>query len=195
VTDTPTNRPGAQASARDDRELVAATLAGDQFAFDELVERYQGKIYNLALGVTGNSEDAMDATQGAFLKVYQNLSRFDPAHRLFSWIYRISLNEALNIVNRRRRFSPLDPELASGAAGPEERSCGRETGRAIRETLVELKPDLRVTVVLRHLHGLSYSEMSDVIGVPAKTVKSRLFAARRELRQKLLAKGLVHRKQ
>ena len=185
------HRPAEPHSRPSDRELVTATLAGDQNAFDELVERYQGKIYNLALGVTGNSHDAMDATQAAFLKIYENLSRFDPAHRFFSWLYRISLNEALNIVNRNRRFTPLDEEAATEAADPERRSAGREIGRALRETLGELKPELRVTIILRHFHGLSYAEMSEVIGIAPKTVKSRLFAARREMRHRLLAKGVA----
>jgi RNA polymerase sigma-70 factor (ECF subfamily) len=184
--------PVARTSRRADEELVAATLEGDQLAFDTLVERYQGKIYNLTLGVTGNSEDAMDATQGAFLKVYENLPRFDPRHRFFSWLYRIGLNEALNIVSRRRRFSPLNPETACESADPEETSSGWEIGREIRETLLELKPELRVLIILRHFHGLSYSQMSEVAEIPEKKVKSRLFTARRELRQRLSARGVAH---
>lgn len=180
-------------SEHDDRALVQATLAGDRYAFDQLVERYQGKIYNLALGVTGSSADAMDAAQAAFLKVYENLDRFDPAHKFFSWLYRIGLNEALNIVNRRRRFSELDPQIETQTASPERMSSARQTGDAIRETLLELKPELRITVILRHFHDLSYEEMSEVIGVPAKRVKSRLFSARRELRRKLQARGVAEK--
>lgn len=176
---------------RGDRDLVQATLEGDQHAFELLVERYQGKIYNLALGVTGSPADAMDAAQGAFLKIFENLGRFDPAYRFFSWAYRIGLNEALNIVNRRRRFAQLDPGIETAEADPERAAAGRETGKTIRETLLEIKPELRITIILRHFHDLSYEEMSEVIGIPTKTVKSRLFSARRELRQRLVTKGVA----
>lgn len=175
---------------RDDSALVRDTLAGNGYAFDQLVERYQGKIYNLALGITGSPHDAADATQSAFLKVYQNLGRFDPAHRFFSWIYRIGCNEALDLVNRRRRLVPVDDEARETAAGPHRRAAANETGRAIREALAELSPDLRVTVVLRHFHGLTYREMSEIVGVPEKRVKSRLFSARVRLRRRLRAMGL-----
>lgn len=177
----------------DDEELVAATLRGDPRAFDELLERYQGKIYNLALRVTGNPEDAMDAAQAAFLKVYENLRRFDPSHRFFSWVYRIGLNQALDIVARRRRFADLGPEVEEPAAGPERVLFAHQVGEGIQAALLELKPTYRAAVILRHFHGLTYEEMSQVIGIPVKTVKSRLFTARRQLREMLTAKGLAPR--
>ncbi len=173
-----------------DNDLVAATLAGDRTAFDELVGRYQGKIYNLALRITGNTDDALDVSQAAFLKAYDNLGRFNPAHRFFSWIYRIGLNEALDVVGRRRRFADLDAEIPAAEAGPEDRMRGRESGRRLGAALGRLTPQYRAVIVLRHLHGLSYNEIAKVVGVPARTVKSRLFTARRELRRQLAAEGV-----
>ncbi len=178
-------------SDRGDNELVQATLTGDSAAFDELIGRYEAKIFNMALRVTGNVEDAMDATQSAFLKAYGHLARFDPAHRFFSWIYRIGLNESLDILKLRKRTASLPVEVAEETAGPERECLGREAGRAIQAALLELTPEQRVPVVLRHLHGLSYREMSEVIGIPEKTVKSRLFAGRSQLREKLTKKGLI----
>ena len=176
---------------RPDDELVRATLEGEREAFDELVERYQGKIYNVALSITGRREDALDATQNAFLNAYDHLDRFDSGFRFFSWIYRIGLNESLRLV-RDRRESPLEEtNLPSPKAGPERTAEGRETGRAIRRALMRLSPELRAVIVLRHFHGLSYAEMAKVVGVPAKTVKSRLFTARRELRRSLAERGLA----
>ena len=180
-------RPGVE---RDDAVLVRATLAGDNFAFDELVERYQGKIYGLALGVTDNPQDARDATQNVFLKAYQGLEKFDPSYKFFSWIYRIGLNESLNLVKRRRSSAPLDDHTPDPGAGPERTASSRETGRTIRQAIAELSPDLRVTVVLRHMHGLTYAEMSSIIGVPVERVKSRLFSARVKLRGRLSEEGL-----
>lgn len=178
-------------SRRGEIELVEATLAGDRGAFDELVALHERSVYSIALRVTGNREDALDAAQTAFLKAYDNLRRFDRSRRFFSWIYRIGLNEALNIVKRRKRFSPLEHDVKEPHASPEERARGREAGRHLEEALAGLSPEYRTVVVLRHVQGLSYQEMSEVIGVPAKTVKSRLFTARRELRRELRSRGVV----
>lgn len=189
-SDSPSGRPTPEGAERGDASLVQKSLAGDPSAYDVLVARYQTKIYNLAFRVTANSQDARDATQSTFLKAWQNLARFDPAHKFFSWIYRIGLNESLNLVDRRRRLVALDERTKAVGAGPERLARSRETGRAIARALDELTPDLRVTIVLRHLHGLSYAEMSEVIGVPVQRVKSRLFSARVKLRQRLTEEGL-----
>lgn len=175
-----------------DSELVQAALEGKREAFEELAERYSGKLYNAALRITGTPEDALDATQNALLKAYDNLSSFDPSYRFYTWIYRIQMNEALNLVHKRRRFVSLPSEMpAPTQATPEREVLGRETGSAIETALLELTPDYRAVVVLRHFHGLSYEEMAEILGVPAKTVKSRLFTARRELRQKLSDRGFA----
>lgn len=176
---------------RDDSELARATLAGERQAFDELVDRYELRIYSLALRVTGNTADAMDATQSTFLKAYRNLHRFDTGRPFFSWIYRIGMNESLDTIQERRRFVDLDPEWASGAASPEQESASREAGREIQNAVLELPPEQRAVVVLRHFHGLSYQEMSVVIGVPVKRIKSRLFEARSALRERLVHLGLA----
>jgi len=176
---------------RADDELVRAALAGERQAFDELVERYQAKIYNVALRVTGRREDALDATQNAFLNAYDHLDQFDSSYRFFSWIYRIGLNESLRLVRDRREVPLPEVELPSPNASPESRAHGHETAMVIREVLMRLSPELRAVIVLRHLHGLSYAEMSEVVGVPVKTVKSRLFSARQELRIRLAERGFA----
>ena len=177
---------------RDDSDLARATLAGDRRAFDELLDRYETKIYNLALRVTGNPADAMDVTQAAFLKAYENLQRYDPGRPFFSWIYRIGMNEALDTIQDRRRFLDLDPELASRTASPEQDCAAHEAGRKIQDAMLELPAEQRAVIVLRHFQGLSYQEIAEVIGVPLKRVKSRLFEARTGLRERLARRGLGH---
>lgn len=174
-----------------DNELIEATLAGDRGAFAQLVDRYQIKIFNMAFRVTGSREDAQDVTQAAFLKSYDNLARYKPAHRFFSWLYRIAMNEALDVVARRRRYSELDPETPTSAAGPEAECLGSQAGRRLQAALMELTPDYRAVIVLRHFHGLSYVEIAEVVGTRARTVKSRLFTARRLLRQRLTRDGVT----
>ena len=173
-----------------DQELARASVDGDRKAFGELVDRYQKKIFNLSLRVTGSVDDAMDVTQAAFLKAYQSIKRFDPERPFFSWIYRIGLNEAIDVV-RRRRSTSLDVDLPSEANNPERETESHETTRAVQAALGKLKPDHRVMIVLRHFEGLSYEQMGEVVGIPDKTVKSRLFSARRELRALLIGKGLL----
>jgi RNA polymerase sigma-70 factor (ECF subfamily) len=176
---------------RDDSALARAALAGERRAFDELVERYEARIYNLALRVTGNSADALDAAQSTFLKAYLKLHRFDTSRSFFSWIYRIGMNESLDLIHERRRFTELDPEWASGEASPEQESAGREAGREIQEAILDLPRQQRAVIVLRHSQGLSYQQMAEVVGVPVKTIKSRLFEARSALRERLVHLGLA----
>jgi RNA polymerase sigma-70 factor (ECF subfamily) len=133
----------------------------------------------------------MDATQATFVKAYESLHLFDPSRRFFSWIYRILLNESLNTVKSRKRLSALDESITVEAKNPEERYDERETGRRVQAALMDLKTDHRVVIVLKHYQDMSYREMSEVIGVPEKTIKSRLFSARQQLKGILLRRGIV----
>ena len=176
-------------SATDDNRLIEATLKGDADAFGVLVERYQRPLYNAALRITGNRDDALEATQSAFLNVFDKLRTFDPSHRFFSWIFRAVVNEALDTANRKRRFVEDDGEGAARLADgdPESELSSSEESARVRRALNGLAVDHRVVLVLRHFHDLSYAEMAELIGIPEKTVKSRLFSARRELRELLEA--------
>jgi RNA polymerase sigma-70 factor (ECF subfamily) len=180
-------------SALDDNRLIEAALRGEVEAFGVLVERYQKPLYNAALRITTNREDALEATQTAFLKCYDKLRTFDPSHRFFSWIFRIVVNESLDLARQRRRFVPEEidgPEPAT-EGDPEAELAAIEESTRVWRALERLHADHRVVVLLYHFHDLSYSEMADVIGIPEKTVKSRLWSARRELRELLRGKGAV----
>ena len=174
-------------SAQDDYPLIEATLRGDVEAFGVLVERYQKPLFSAASRITGNREDALEATQTAFLKAYDKLGTFDSAHRFFSWIFRIVVNESLDIARQRRRFVDESAERADrpSADDPEADYSSVQDAARVRRALARLPPDHRVVIVLRHFHELSYGEMAEVIGIPEKTVKSRLWSARRELRELL----------
>jgi len=163
-----------------DHELVERCLQGDLEAFAPLVVRYQGPLFNVALRMVRNPEDARDITQTAFVKAYEKLGSFDPRFRFFSWIYRIVINECLNFVSRRRRERPLDERLAS-ADDPYREAEARELATRVREALVTLSEDYRQVVILRHFLGLSYAEMSAALLIPEKTVRSRLHTARQRL--------------
>lgn len=175
----------------DDPVLVQRCRQGDRAAFAELVARYQGPIYNAAYRVLGNPEDASDIAQGVFLKIAERLDGYDSRFKFFSWIYRIAINESLNVLRSRRHDEPLDTETelpGPESANPEWKASQAELSRRIQGALMGMKADDRVVVTLRHFSGCSYAEIAQVLEVDEKTVKSRLFEARRRLR--LLLKDL-----
>jgi RNA polymerase sigma-70 factor (ECF subfamily) len=161
-------------------------MDGKRSAGDELVNRYQRSVFNVALRMLGNVQDAEDVTQTVFGNAFAALDSYDPKYRFFSWIYRMTVNESLNTLKRRRHVVSLDGSfdvpapaaVSSGAAEAEER---------VGKALLALKPDDRAVVVLRHFVDFSYEEISDVLDVPVKTVKSRLFTARERLHSLLVA--------
>ncbi len=169
--------------------LVRACLAGDTTAYGLLVEKYSAPLFNAAYRITHSREDAGDAIQTAFVKAYEKLHTFDFGHRFFSWIYRIALNEALDLAGRNRRETDLAESPPLLADDPESEYAEAEQSRLVQEAVLALEPRLRVLVVLKHFQGLSYAAISEITGVPEKTVKSRLFSARQRLREVMEARG------
>ncbi len=167
-----------------DRALVRRFLDGERAAGDELVNRYHRSVFNVALRMLGNVQDAEDVTQTAFGNAFLALDSYDPRYRFFSWIYRMTVNESLNTLKRRRNVVSLDGSFDVPAPGVSQSAAEAEArvGRA----LLELKPDDRAVVVLKHFVSFSYEEISNVLDIPVKTVKSRLFTARERLRESLL---------
>ena len=133
----------------------------------------------------GNVQDAEDVTQTVFGNAFAALDSYDPRFRFFSWIYRMTVNESLNTSKRRKNMVSLDGSFDVPAPDSTSQSATDAEDR-VGSALLELKPDDRAVVVLRHFVSFSYEEISDVLDVPVKTVKSRLFTARERLRQSLL---------
>jgi RNA polymerase sigma-70 factor, ECF subfamily len=177
-------------SEQNDEVLVKRCLGGEHGAFEALVEKYQGPLFNLALRMTEDYADAEDITQSAFLKAYENLSSFKPGHKFFSWLYRIALNETLNFLRRRRHLEPLSEDTPADDTDGERDIVRDEASRQIQEALMGLSVEYRAVVVLRHLQELSYADISQILDIPEKKVKSRLFSARLQLRDILVQKGV-----
>lgn len=174
-----------------DATLVQATIDGNSDAFGLLIEKYEKPIYNIAYRITGSRDDAMDATQTAFTNAFANLERFDDRHRFFSWLYRIAVNASLDLVKDRRE-TDLPPQTPDPARGPEDRLQARETGERVQEALGLLSDEHRTVIILRHYLGLSYAEIARTTDVPVKTVRSRLYEARRRLETLLLDPEMEH---
>jgi RNA polymerase sigma-70 factor (ECF subfamily) len=169
----------------DDAALVARSAAGEAEAFEVLVTRYQRVLFSVALRILGDYADAGDATQAAFIKAFERLGTFDPRYRFFSWVYRILVNECLNARRGRRPHEPIAADLKADGT-PFESMESAERRRLVQRALLELPMDLRQVVVLRHFGELSYDEIAATLGVPSKTVKSRLYSARQRLGELLL---------
>lgn len=175
----------------DDARLVQQCLQGDEAAFGVLVQRHQKAVFNLALRMLRDYAEAQEVAQEAFIKAYENLQAFDARYKFFSWLYRIAANTALNHAKRNRRFLAIETEaeFATSGPNPQEDYETSEAGENVQRALMLLKPDYRAVLVLKHFDGLSYQEISAVLGVPEKTVKSRLFSARQILKEVLLKQG------
>lgn len=167
----------------DDASTVARCLEGERDAYEVIVSRYQRGLFNVALRMLGNYEDARDATQAAFVKAYEHLDRFDPDQRFFSWIFRILKNECLNVLRGRRPSQEVSLEMPGEVASDPVESVERQ--QAIQTALLALPVEYREVVVLRHFTDLSYEEIAAALGIPAKTVKSRLYSARQRLGESL----------
>ena len=171
--------------ADEDRALVRRYQAGDQDAFTELVVRYQRPVYQAAFWVLRRGEDASDIAQTVFLKAAERINDYDPRYKFFSWIYRIAVNEALNLQRHRAHETELDDDTdlpAGESAGPEWQASSGQRARRLRQAMLKLPPNDRVVITLRHFQELSYQEMAQMLQIEEKTVKSRLFEARQRLR-------------
>jgi RNA polymerase sigma-70 factor, ECF subfamily len=164
----------------DEDGLIGRCLDGDRAAFEPLVERYHGPLFRVAARLLGDREEARDATQTAFLKAYQALATCDRQRKFFSWIYRILVNECLNTLRARRPMQGLDGRMAAPAGGGDAVES-EETRSRVRRALLQLTPEQRDVIVLRHFAEMRYEQMAAALRIPEKTVKSRLFSARQRL--------------
>jgi len=185
------SRPVYFDQSAEDGAAVKRCLNGEPAAFEVLVGRYQQIMFNVALRMLGDYEDARDAAQNTFVKAYEKLGTYDAERRFFSWIYRILMNECLNL-RRRPATEPLgDTEPAMPESFDADAVETAERRRDVRQAILSLSPAYREVIVLRHFAALSYEQMSEAIGVPTKTVKSRLHTARQQLAGELA--GWMHR--
>jgi RNA polymerase sigma-70 factor (ECF subfamily) len=173
----------------DDHTLIRKFLGGERRAFEPLVERYQKAVYNVALRMSNDPDDAADITQNVFIKASEKLGTYDPKYKFFSWIYRIAVNESINFIEAARRGEALPEGLVSGERDPEEIAEAGMVSESVEQGLLQLADDSRTVIILRHFEELSYEEIGSILELPVKTVKSRLFTARQSLK-KVLSKRL-----
>jgi RNA polymerase sigma-70 factor (ECF subfamily) len=189
-------------AALDDADLVAAARAGDRAAFQTLFERYNRRAYTLALGVVRNTDDALDLVQDAFIKAHKHLDRFEGNASFYTWLYRIVMNLAIDLLRKQRRQRPVElDEMALAASGKDilddsllPKILGGNPGRALMDkqiraridaALDQLSDNHRTVLIMRELEGLSYEDMANAMGCSKGTIMSRLFHARKNMQRQL----------
>lgn len=190
-------------TASQEAEIVRRVLEGDADAFGAIVDEYQKNVYNLALRMTGNPEDAQDMSQEAFIKAFNSLASFRGDSKLPVWLYRIVSNVCLDFLRSRKRRQTVSLNMDDGEGGsseleipdlsamPEEELNRRLTREAVRKGLLSLPEDQREILLLREIEGLSYDEIAQALGLEAGTVKSRIFRARKRLCAQLVSGGNI----
>jgi len=186
-------------------ELLERIKAGDEKAFEAIVERYSARIYRIGRTITGNPQDAEEVVQDVFMTVFQKIGSFEGRSAFSTWLYRIAVNAAMMKVRGKQekqerteedleRWLPVFDARAQHAhpvgawsANPEEAVLQRERREVLRNELATLPTEYRTVVALRDLQGLSSEEAAEILGISPAAVKSRLHRARLALRGKLAA--------
>ncbi len=178
----------------DERALIDKAGRGDSWAFEQLMQAQEGRMYAVAFRMCGNREDAQDCMQEAMIRIYRAMNTFKGQSSFSTWVYRITMNSCLDELRRRksRQATSLDAMLEVGFAPsdeddtPERYSLQTEQKRALEQAIASLPEDMRAAVVLRDLQGLSYEEIADALSTNVGTIKSRISRGREKLRQILV---------
>ncbi|MFQ5721196.1 MAG: RNA polymerase sigma factor [Candidatus Aminicenantales bacterium] len=177
----------------EDKKLVQLSQRGNEEAFSQLVKKYQKKVFNLALALTQNKDIADDLAQEAFIKAYFGLPKFKFKSEFSTWLYRIALNVIKDYIRKKERLDRIPQELIQ--ASPflkedeitirEKEKADEMKRRIIHHFIDQLPEKHQIILSLRDIHGFSYQDISKILKISPGTVDSRLFRARKKLRQKI----------
>ena len=179
----------------DERKLVERAQTGDLDAFEQIVTAYQAKVYTIALSIMGNRDDADDAAQEAFIKVYRSIGAFSFQAQFSTWLYRVATNVCLDALRRRKRAGAVSLDTDDEDAAPmqvpdmsptpEDTYSQKETVSLVRQAIARLSPEHQKVIVLRDISGRSYDEIAAMERCSVGTVKSRINRARQNLKKLL----------
>jgi RNA polymerase sigma-70 factor, ECF subfamily len=186
---------------RSDQELVRLCLRNDERAARELVERFERPVFSLVCRMVRDRELAEDLTQEVFIRTFNNLRRYDRSYKFSSWLFKIAYNLTVDHLRKKQvktismhgapdavtseRQEATSLTLESGEESPDAVVEARELAGHLEDAIAKLRPEYRTAILLRHVEGRPYEDISDIMGVPLGTVKTYIFRARRELRDLL----------
>lgn len=182
-----------------ENELIKKCKKGDREAFNRLFEMYQSQVVNIAYGMLSDREDAYDASQEVFVRVYKNIGSFKEEASFNTWLYRIIANVCSDILRKRQKNSKVisisnmsdeenDMELPDDAPTPEENMELTERQRIVKNAISQLRDEYRIVITMCDIEDMSYDAIADMLGVPKGTVKSRINRARNALKKILIEK-------
>ena len=183
--------------------IIREVQSGDVNAFEDIVREYEKNVYNIALRMTGDREDALDVSQEAFLKAYHALGNFRGESKFSVWLYRIVSNACLDFLRERKRRAEVslsvvddedesaEVEIRDDSLSPETLLERKLTREAVQRGLLSLPEDQRKILLLREIQGFSYEEIGRILSLESGTVKSRIFRARRKLCEFLAEDGNI----
>ncbi|HOP30656.1 MAG TPA: RNA polymerase sigma factor [Spirochaetota bacterium] len=185
-----------------DIEIINRVLEGDKSAFADIIKKYQNMVFRYVYYQFGNYDEALDITQDIFITVMEALGSFRQESKFSTWLYSIMVNHCKNYKKKNSRYStvPLkifrgdeevDLQLQDTRENPEERIINEDSLRILKEEINKLPEDFREILTLRDIEGLSYNEISDILGINLSNVKVRIHRGREYLKNRLHARGLV----
>ena len=194
----------SDAKLRDETELVKAASRGDHEAFNEIVQRYEKMIYNIAYQASGNSDDAYDISQEVLIKIFRSLGSFRGDCKLSTWIYRIAMNAVKDYIRLKLKTKTaslietddsgderqIDIPDTSVSANPSDSLERNERVKLVREAIASLSEDHRNIITLRDIDGYSYEDISEMLGLEIGTVKSRINRARQNIKEYLISRNI-----
>jgi RNA polymerase sigma-70 factor, ECF subfamily len=174
-------------TAAQDAELLARVLDGDHDAFNQIMRNHEDRVFSVCLRIVGEREQALDATQETFLAAFRKAGQFKGDSALGTWIYRIAVNTCYDQLRKqkRRRTDPIPDHLEPADHAAEDAVESASLRPEIQKALAKIPADFKVAIVLSDIEGMGLSDISDLLGVPVGTVKSRVFRARRLLAREL----------
>lgn len=175
----------------EDSILVNDCLEGNGKSYEILVDKYHKIIFRLANKFVKDIDDAEEITQSVFVKAYENLKDYNPKYKFFSWLYRITVNESINFGKKKKNAEQIHENFSSAENDPAEMYDNNALGENVINALMELDMIYRLPVVLKHFLEYSYKELSNLLEVPEKTVKSRLFTGRQLLKNLLVNRRVL----
>jgi len=183
-----------------DEELIDETLNGNREAFCSLALKYQDRVYNLALPIVGNHDDALDVVQETFLQALAHLETFRRTSRFYTWLYRIAYNCAIGTLRRRKKTVSVDVvseefgvSFEADVDAPDANLRRKDLAKALKVALAKLPLEYREAIVLREIYELDYEQIAERLKAPVGTVRSRLHRARASLRKALERQGFADR--